>query len=68
MSEVKTGRVKFYNTTKGFGFISEDESENEYFVHATGITENTKIDEDDVVSFELVEGRKGLNCTNVTLI
>jgi CspA family cold shock protein len=62
---MKTGKVKFFNETKGFGFIKEDESEKEYFVHASGLID--KVQEDDDVTFELVEGRKGLNAVDVKL-
>ena len=55
---MSTGKVKFFNQTKGFGFIIEDESNTEYFVHSTGLIDN--IDEGDSVEFELVEGRKGM--------
>ncbi len=61
------GKVKFFNETKGFGFIIENETEKEHFVHISGINENT-LNEDDNVSFELVEGKKGLNAVNVSLI
>lgn len=67
MSVSKTGKVKFFNDTKGFGFIKEDNSESEYFVHISGIKEET-LNEDDEVSFELIEGKKGLNAVNVTLL
>ena len=63
---MKTGKVKFFNESKGFGFIKEDESEKEFFVHATGLID--KVQEDDEVSFELVEGRKGLNAVDVKLV
>jgi CspA family cold shock protein len=63
---MKTGKVKFFNETKGFGFIKEDESEKEYFVHASGLID--KVKEDDDVTFELVEGRKGLNAVDVKLV
>ena len=62
-----TGKVKFFNEDKGFGFIKEDESEKEHFVHISGVNGET-LHQDDEVSFELVEGRKGLNAVNVTLI
>jgi len=65
MSE-KTGRVKFFNESKGFGFIKDNENETEYFVHATGLQD--KIYENDEVSFELTEGKKGLNAINVKVI
>jgi CspA family cold shock protein len=63
---MKTGKVKFFNESKGFGFIKENESEKEFFVHATGLID--KIKEDDDVTFELVEGRKGLNAVDVKLV
>ncbi|MEY3246461.1 MAG: hypothetical protein RIT39_130, partial [Bacteroidota bacterium] len=52
--------------TKGFGFIREENSGTEYFVHATGLID--KVRENDRVNFELKEGRKGLNAVNVKLI
>jgi len=61
------GKVKFFNVTKGFGFIKDNESDNEYFVHISGINEDS-LNEDDEVSFELVDGKKGLNAVNVTLV
>lgn len=57
------GTVKFFNETKGFGFISEEGSEKEYFVHVSGLIDEIK--EGDSVEFELQEGRKGLNAVNV---
>lgn len=57
------GIVKFFNVTKGFGFIKDDESQNEYFVHVTGLVDQIK--ENDHVSFELQDGRKGLIAVNV---
>ena len=58
-----TGIIKFFNETKGYGFVKDDESEKEYFVHATGLTD--KIKQNDKVSFELKEGKKGINAVNV---
>jgi CspA family cold shock protein len=58
-----TGTVKFFNETKGFGFIKEDESGTEYFVHITGLVD--KVRENDKVTFELKEGRKGMNAVSV---
>jgi len=66
MSEKQSGTVKFFNGTKGFGFIKDKESENEYFVHVTGCLDT--INENDEVDFELKEGPKGLNAINVKLI
>ena len=59
------GTVKFYNEFKGFGFIKEEDSPKEYYVHSTGLKENIK--ENDVVTFDLEPGKKGLNCVNVRL-
>jgi cold shock protein len=61
------GKVKFFNETKGFGFIKDDATGTEYFVHITGVKEDT-LKENDEVSFDLVEGKKGLNAVNVTLL
>lgn len=60
---MKTGKVKFFNESKGYGFISDDESKNEYFVHITNLIDN--INEGDSVSFDLQEGRKGMNAVKV---
>ena len=57
------GTVKFFNESKGFGFIVDDETKTEYFVHVTGLID--EINEADEVEFELQEGRKGLNAVNV---
>ena len=63
---MKEGKVKFFNESKGYGFIKDVESDEEYFVHVSGLID--KIKEDDNVTFELIEGRKGLNAVNVILI
>ncbi len=60
------GTVKFFNQSKGFGFIIDDESKTEYLVHVTGLID--EINENDAVEFELQEGRKGLNAVNVKLV
>jgi CspA family cold shock protein len=60
------GTVKFFNDTKGFGFIKEDESENEHFVHISGLID--EIREGDSVEFELKEGKKGMNAVNVKVL
>jgi len=62
---MNTGKVKFFNESKGFGFIVDEESEKEYFVHISGLVD--EIREDDDVTFDLKEGRKGLNAVNVKL-
>lgn len=59
------GTVKFFNDLKGFGFIKETNSDQEYFVHVSGLV--SEISENDEVTFDLEEGRKGLNAVNVTL-
>lgn len=59
------GTVKFFNETKGFGFIKEEGTNKEYFVHVTGLID--EIRENDEVTFDLQEGRKGLNAVNVKL-
>jgi CspA family cold shock protein len=59
------GAVKFFNEDKGFGFIVDEESRKEYFVHVSGLID--KIREGENVEFELEEGRKGLNAVNVKL-
>jgi CspA family cold shock protein len=60
---MKEGKVKFFNESRGFGFIKDKESDEEYFVHVSGLVDN--IEEDDEVTFELKEGRKGMNAVNV---
>ncbi len=60
------GKVKFFNTTKGFGFIVEDGTSNEHVVHVSGVID--QINEGDSVEFELKEGRKGMNAVNVKTI
>ena len=57
------GTVKFFNESKGFWFIVDDETKTEYFVHVTGLID--EVNEGDAVEFELQEGRKGLNAVNV---
>jgi len=60
------GTVKFFNDQKGFGFIKDNDSENEYFVHVSGLIDEVR--ENDEVTFDLKEGRKGLNAVNVKVI
>lgn len=57
------GIVKFYNDSKGFGFIKDADSSKEYFVHSSGLKDSIR--ENDEVTFELQEGKKGLNAVNV---
>ena len=63
---MEKGTVKFFNESKGFGFIIEDDSKKEYFVHVSGL--NGDIKEGDAVEFEITEGKKGLNAVNVNVI
>jgi CspA family cold shock protein len=60
---MKSGKVKFYNKTKGYGFIIDSQDGSEIFVHATGLSD--EIQEDDNVVFEVKDGKKGLNAINV---
>lgn len=58
-----TGKVKFFNESKGFGFIISNEDGEEIFVHLTGLVD--KIRENDEVEFEIERGPKGLNAVKV---
>ena len=60
------GTVKFFNESKGFGFIVEDDTNKEYFVHVSGLIDEVR--EGDAVEFDLKEGRKGLNAIDVKVI
>ena len=64
--KVKKGTVKFFNESKGFGFVTEDDSNTEYFVHVSGLVD--EIREGDAVEFDLKEGRKGLNAVDVRVL
>ncbi|MFC1728556.1 cold-shock protein [Nanoarchaeota archaeon] len=60
------GTVKFFNAGKGFGFIAGEDGK-EYFVHQTGLTEGTNINENDEVTFDVEEGDRGPKAANVSL-
>ena len=60
---MKTGKVKFFNESKGFGFIKDDNSGEEVFVHSSGLQD--QIQENDSVQFEVQQGKKGLNAVKV---
>lgn len=60
------GTVKFFNDSKGFGFIVEEGTNKDYFVHVSGLID--EIREGDQVEFELVDGKKGLNAVDVKVI
>ncbi|MFK7834544.1 MAG: cold-shock protein [Winogradskyella sp.] len=63
---MSTGTVKFFNDAKGFGFITEEGSNQEHFVHISGLVD--EIREGDTVEFDFTEGKKGLNAVNVKVI
>lgn len=60
---MNTGTVKFFNRSKGFGFIIPDDGSRDVFVHKNGLID--QINEGDKVSYEVEEGPKGLSAVNV---
>lgn len=62
---MKEGIVKFFNESKGYGFVKDTESDEEYFVHISGLVDEVR--KDDEVTFDLREGKKGMNAVNVRL-
>ncbi len=62
---MKKGTVKFFNNSKGFGFIKEDGTGEEFFVHVSGLKQDIR--ENDNVTFDVQQGKKGLNAVNVQL-
>lgn len=60
---MKKGKVKFYNHTKGFGFINDHQTGEDIFVHSTGV--KGQIHDGDEVTFEVTQGKKGLNAVEV---
>ena len=63
---MQQGTVKFFNDAKGFGFIIEEGSNKEHFVHISGLIDEVR--EGDTVEFDLQEGKKGMNAVNVKVI
>jgi cold shock protein len=63
---MQEGTVKFFNGTKGFGFISPSNGGEDIFVHVSGLYD--EIRENDKVSYEVQNGKKGLNAVNVRVI
>lgn len=63
---MKTGVVKFFNETKGFGFIAIDNETTEVFVHVSGLQDT--IQQGDKVKFDIEKGKKGENAVNVSLV
>lgn len=66
ITSMKTGTVKFFDETKGYGFIVMDENQQEIFVHVSGLA--APIKQHDKVSFEIRDGKKGPNAFNVEKI
>ncbi|MFH6991692.1 cold-shock protein [Flavobacterium sp. FlaQc-48] len=62
---MQEGTVKFFNEEKGFGFITPSNGGAEVFVHASGLSENIR--QDDEVRYDVEEGRKGPNAVNVVV-
>lgn len=60
-----TGKVKFFNESKGYGFIVDDETKKEHFVHISGLVD--EVHEGESVTYELQDGKKGVNAVNVKL-
>jgi CspA family cold shock protein len=65
MHDQKTGTVKFFNMTKGFGFITPDNGGKDIFVHVTAIQGGKTLNEGQKVTFEVVQGTKGPEAKNV---
>jgi CspA family cold shock protein len=65
-AKMKEGIVKFFNSTKGFGFIKETSTGEEFFVHVSGLVDD--IQENDSVEFVAEQGKKGINAVQVRLI
>lgn len=60
------GTIKFFNEAKGFGFITPKDGGDDLFVHVTGL--NGRVRENDKVTYEVQQGKRGLNAVNVTVI
>jgi len=63
---MQEGKVKFFNETKGFGFIIPTDGTEEVFVHSSGLKD--QIRENDSVNYEVERGKKGMNAVNVTVV
>lgn len=63
---MKEGKVKFFNVTKGFGFITPNDGTADVFVHQSGLIDTIK--ENDEVEFETEKGKKGINAVRVQVV
>lgn len=63
---MKKGKVKFFNNTKGFGFICDNETGEDIFVHVSGLKDDIR--DGDEVTFDVSNGKMGLNAVNVQLV
>lgn len=63
---MSTGKIKFFNESKGFGFVKDNETDQEFFVHVSGLKQPVK--QNDEVEYEVSEGKKGLMAINVKVI
>ena len=63
---MKEGKVKFFNHTKGFGFITPNDGSEDVFVHQTGLID--KIKDNDSVRYEMERGKKGMNAVRVEVV
>lgn len=66
IQSTNTGKVKFFNNSKGFGFIVDDEDAKEIFFHVSGTLD--RVEKDDLVAFDLETGNRGLKAINVKRI
>lgn len=62
---IRKGKVSFFDSSKGFGFIVDSDNQEKYFTHVSGLID--EIAENDKVTFELEKGMKGMNAVKVTL-
>jgi cold shock CspA family protein len=63
INPIRTGRVDFFDSSRGFGFIKEIDTQERFFVHVNNLTEEIK--EGDMVTFEIERGLKGMNAVGV---